>query len=143
MESFEISEEDLQVLYYKVVTKAVDGSLGSAWVGDKALVKYIPGTWVSAPPWLVRKGYHLFVFDDASCAATFACIKPGVEKYDTVWSCEVQGVYSRLPQYLDNGSLWSGDINRLGGCCFPPGTVMVQKVKLLEELKKSEIFWVE
>ena len=141
MKSFGLSRKDSVVLYYKVVTE-VNGVLGSAFVGNKAKVEYIPDVWVKAPLWLAHKGYHLFVFDNLKIAEYNAVTnvqdtKAGVVMFNSfVYSCEVQGVYSQLPQYLNRMSLWDGKVECSTFELFPLGTVMVQKVKLLEEVKK-------
>ena len=129
-----LRKEDLPIEYYKVVTE-VDDVLGSAWVLDKANVEYIRGIWVSAPSWLAREGYHLFVFDDVNFAEVFADRICDHDRGKVVYRCEVQGVYSQLPQFLDNLSLWRGEIEISYRESFPSGTVMVQKVKLLEEVE--------
>jgi len=117
--------------YYKVVAKALDGSLTSAFSSGKAGVCYKKGEWVGAPPWLARKGYHLFIYDKLRGAE---CLATNTVHY--IYECEVRGVYRKLPQGLESTSLSRGEFEVSAFEQFPLGTVMVREVKLLREVKK-------
>jgi len=129
MEVFKVSEKDRGGKYYKVVSE-VNGSLGSAVMKDKAKVEYILGAWVSAPPWLACKEYHLFVYDKLIGAE---CLATNTGHY--IYNCEVRGVYRKLPQCLESTSLSRGEFEVSAFEQFPLWTVMVREVKLLKEVK--------
>lgn len=134
---FKVSEKAPVRKYYKVVSKESNGSLRSVFTVGKARVEYKIGEWVQAPRWLARKGYHLFVYDSPHVALYNAIgfYESGAFMFGVVYMCDVQHVYSQLPNFLNDESLWNGKVEPLPYEGFPGGTVMVQRVKLLEEVK--------
>lgn len=123
--------------YYKVVD-AVRNKLESAIIDGTIKVIYHVNKWVSAKLIAKRKGYGLFVFDSIEAAERF------VYKWDwslVTYRCYVRGVHEMLPPYLFNMHEYFCDDKppiplRVPSSIlsWPPGTVMVDRVKLIEEV---------
>ncbi len=111
--------------------KVVNWERMSAIVSGKARVLYRAGEFVTAPPSLAEKGYHLSVFSDLQAATRFA------EEMETpsnsIWSCECEEEVP-LPQICNTYDLYNGRLYpRPEGIRWPVGTKMFKRVMLLEE----------
>jgi hypothetical protein len=129
------------VRYYKVVSRnrTAFGAflLESAMVDGPPKVTYHINKWVSATAVAKEKGYGLFVFDSIEAATEFAS-RNRIESY-VIYRCYVRGVHRQLPPYLCNYNLcdyFYDDKPPMKSCIlsWPPGTVMVDRVKLIEEV---------
>jgi hypothetical protein len=126
-------KKDTKVIktYYKVVSS----DLTSARISETAFrVHYKIGEWT----YPTRKGTKIFVFDDLQGAKNF--INDTWNSGDKIFECEVKSPCTDKSYFVEFGSLdyfW----NRLlaGEKVFPdeplPGTVFVDAVKLLKEIK--------
>jgi hypothetical protein len=126
--------------YLKIVRKWGD-RLFSFFNYNSASVKYIPGEFVSAPPWLAKLGYHLTVFDsfDALCWLVSGQIDSSKytiwidsSKY-TIWKAEARNQVS-LPPFLHTSGLRDKQILRYSEYSWPRGTCMFKEVKLTDQV---------
>lgn len=114
---------------YKVTSNDLTSAFLSTYQDG---ITYIPNKWVSAKSHLREKGLHLLVFVSQRDAYQWA------DRYPTmglrIWRCHIRGKVSILPMRRlitlnrDVGDEYEG--------WWPSGTVMVQKVKLIEEVTK-------
>ncbi len=98
-------------------------------------VKYRRGEWSSAPQHCQERGYHLLVFDDLLLAKRFTEDQfPGGTT--VMFYCETQGIIKELPlmQGIFNYP-FPGFHDMNNYFCWPKGTVMVKKVKLIREVE--------
>jgi len=97
----------------------------------KSSVYYIVDEWATAPEWLAKAGYGLFVFNTLRNAMEFA----GCFYIPIIWECEIEGIYSELPPAISREGLCRG-MSLLTDplFCFPEGTIMVEKVKLIRKV---------
>jgi hypothetical protein len=106
--------------------KVLSGN-GSAFVDGKAKVEYQKNKWVNAPEWLAKEGYHLCVFSIKKDADLF---KEGFG--DKVVKCHVRRIHKKLPPFLSKTQLYNGLMRRVPPATWPPSTIMVEQVKILD-----------
>ncbi|HID71578.1 MAG TPA: hypothetical protein EYP29_02390 [Thermoplasmata archaeon] len=114
---------------YKVLWTEAEGKLVSAIAVGSAQVSYRKDRFAQAPAFLRKEGYHLFAFRRLKDAKNFVV---GYKEYK-IFRAEAKGVTKRLPQplcisYLGTGQCIPSFIS------YPEGTIMCQKIKLLEEV---------
>ena len=119
--------------YYKVVSRK-KAPLESASVQGVIKVIYRINKWVSAKLIAKRKGYGLFVFDSVRAAKNFVY---KCDWYLIIYRCDVRDVHKMLPSFLSNRhEYFCNDEPPIPSSLlsWPPGTVMVDRVKLIEEV---------
>ena len=122
--------------YYKVVTK----NLTSCYVYGKALVLYRVDKFVKAPDWLPDGHQYLFVFRTQKEAMLFAYAMTRKTRQFQVFSRLGKRERKRLPDFLGAAGLAGGELPLpVFFATFPPGTVAVREVKLLERIIPFEL----
>lgn len=120
---------------YKVVAKNNSGKYTSAIVFKNAEVVYQIGEWVNAPLWLRKRGYHLLAFDDEIRAKEFRFYNTGL----VVFRAEYENKIIELPPLCFVHVVSQEKCLLEKDFPWPRGTIMVEKIKLLEEVKLDEI----
>jgi len=116
--------------YYKVVTKIPDNKYVSAIVSGKARVEYKIGKYAMSPEWLLKNGYGLLVFDTIRNAKIF---KGHNDKLFTCKCINKLPLKKRLSFIILRKGLDIFSSEQKGN--FPEGSLMFEKVMLLEEIK--------
>jgi len=120
---------------YKVVKRSERGdSFQSLFPQTLAKVEYKVGEWSEAPEFLRKKGYYLFAFRDLRSALLFIS---EILIWDVVlFEAEARGE-KKLPPPL---KLWKletqGKTEVDMDAEWPPGTVMVERIKLIREVER-------
>jgi len=114
-----------------IAYKCTDSWRNSIVAPGKSSVYYIVDEWATAPEWLAKAGYGLFVFDTLRNAMEFAmCFYIPI-----IWECEIEGIYSELPPAISREGLCKGMASLTDPLFhFPEGTIMVEKVKLIRKV---------
>jgi hypothetical protein len=119
---------------YKLVLK-INGMLLSCATQPEACVEYGTSWWVDAPLPLRKLGYNLLVFDTLANASKWRRIR----KDATIYLCEY-GKTMPLPRQMlrsPGGAMREGRVlkDNLSYTPWPDGTMMVDSVRLVEEIK--------
>jgi hypothetical protein len=114
-----------------IAYKCTDSWRNSIVAPGKSSVYYEVDEWVTAPTWLADNGYGIFVFNTLRDAMEFSrCFYRPI-----IWECEIEGIYSELPLAIQADGLEHGWIAFTDPLfCFPEGTIMVEKVKLIRKV---------
>lgn len=116
---------------YKVVRQTPTGYV-SLLAGGKAQVEYPLGKWAEPPEWLAREGYYLCAFRTLADARAFI----NRPRYDVqediiIFEAEAESKVEPLPPCANTYHLEMGRIVTTSVAAWPPGTVMVCRLKLL------------
>lgn len=117
---------------WKVVSIYHGGYCSAIARRRKFTVDYRVGKWATAQKYMAENGYHLTVFNRSQAARYFVDTSvPRKEAIYEIWQCEVKNQVNLMPM-VPFGDLDTYCFAPIANdICWPPGTEMFKKVKLV------------